>query len=72
MLFLTICFAPIIFIGWCYVKIIEFIVAFVSFELKCAAVKKKDPEQYRRMKQEAYRITNGRHSGYWTMRWSRK
>ena len=65
MLFFTICFAPIAFVGWCFVKAFEIIAGFLKFDLKCAAVKKKNPEQYRRMKEQAFRMTNGGNSGYW-------
>lgn len=70
MLFFIICFAPIAFVGWCFVKTIEIVAGFLKFDLKCAAVKKKDPEQYRQMKEQAYRMTNNRNSGYWIIHWS--
>ena len=70
MLFFIICFAPIAFVGWCFVKTIEIVAGFLKFDLKCAAVKKKDPEQYRQLKEQAYRMTNNRNSGYWIIRWS--
>ena len=37
----TICFAPILFVGWCLVKTIEIVVGFLKFDLRCAAVKKE-------------------------------
>ena len=70
MLFFIICFAPIAFVGWCFVKTIEIVAGFLKFDLKCAAVKKKDPEQYRLMKEQAFRMTNGVNSGYWIIHWS--
>ena len=47
-----------------FVKTIEIVAGFLKFDLKCAAVKKKNPEQYRQMKEQAYRMTNNRNSGY--------
>ena len=70
MLFFIICFAPIAFVGWCFVKTIEIVAGFLKFDLKCAAVKKKDPQLYRQMKEQAYRMTNNRNGGYWIIHWS--
>ena len=67
MIFLAICFAPILFLGWCFVKTIEIIAGFLRFDLSCAAVKKKNPELYRQMKEEAFRMTNGGNSAYWVI-----
>ena len=72
MLFFIICFAPIAFVGWCFVKTIEIVAGFLKFDLKCAAVKKKAPEQYRQMKEQAFRMTNGVNSGYWIIHESSK
>ena len=72
MIILTIAFAPLLFVGWCFVKTIEIVAGFLKFDLKCAAVKKKDPEQYRRMKEQAFRMTNGVNSGYWIIHESSK
>ena len=59
MIFLIIAFAPLLFVGWCFVKTIEIVAGFLKFDLRCAAVKKKNPELYRQMKEEAFRMTNG-------------
>ena len=67
MLFFIICFAPIAFVGWCFVKTIEIVAGFLKFDQKCAAVKKKDPEKYRQMKEEAFRMTNSGNSAYWVI-----
>ena len=72
MLFFTICFVPIAFVGCCFVKTVEIVAGFLKFDLKCAAVKKKDPEQYRQMKEQAFRMTNGVNSGYWIIHESSK
>ena len=72
MLFFIICFASIAFVGWCFVKTIEIVAGFLKFDIKCAAVKKKDPEQYRQMKEQAFRMTNGVNSGYWIIHESSK
>lgn len=65
MIFLIIAFAPLLFVGWCFIKTIEIVVGFLKFDLRCASVKKKNPELYRQMKEEAFRMTNGCNTSYW-------
>ena len=72
MIILTIAFAPLLFVGWCFVKTIEIVAGFLKFDMRCAAVKKKNPELYRQMKEEAFRMTNGVNSGYWIIHESSK
>ncbi len=65
MIILIIAFAPLLFVSWCFVKTIEFVAGFLKFDLRCASVKKKNPELYRQMKDEAFRMTNGCNNAYW-------
>ena len=65
MIILTIAFAPLLFVGWCFVKTIEIVAGFLKFDMRCAAVKKKNPQLYRQMKEEAFRMTNCGNSAYW-------
>ncbi len=72
MIFLAICFAPLLFVGWCFLKTIEIVAVFLKFDMRCAAVKKKNPELYRQMKEEAFRMTNSGNSAYWVIHHANK
>lgn len=72
MLFMTICLSPILFIGWCFVKTIQFVVNYLKFDLRCASVKRKNPELYRQMKEAEFRMTNGRSYAYWVIKHNNK
>ena len=71
MIILMIAFAPLLFVGWCFVKTIEIVAGFLKFDLRCAAVKKKDPALNRQMKEEAFRMTNCGNSAYWIIHHSK-
>lgn len=71
MIILLIAFAPLLFVGWCFVKTIEIVVGFLRFDLRCASVKKKNPQLYRQMKEEAFRVTNCGNSAYWIIHHSK-
>ncbi len=71
MIFLIIGFAPILFVGWCFVKTIEIVAGFLRFDMRCAAVKRKNPQMYRQMKEEAFRMTNCGNSAYWIIHHSK-
>nr|WP_297709552.1 hypothetical protein [uncultured Butyrivibrio sp.] len=67
MMFLMICFAPILFVFWVIWQTIVIVVRFLSFDIKCASVKKKNPEQYRYLKNEEARIKNCGGKTFWVM-----
>ncbi len=71
MIILAIAFAPLLFVGWCFVKTIEIVAGFLRFDLRCASVKKKNPQLYRQMKEEAFRMTNCGNSAYWIIHHSK-
>lgn len=72
MIFLAICFAPLLFVGWCFIKTIEIVAGFLKFDMRCAAVQKRNPELYRQMKEEAFRMTNCGNSAYWVIHHANK
>ena len=67
MMFLMICFAPVLFVFWVIRQTIVIVARFLSFDIKCALVKKKNPEQYRYLKNEEARITNCGGKTFWVM-----
>ena len=59
MMFMLIIFSPVLFVLWCVVKTIDIMVRFISFDAKLASIKRSDPELYKQMRKEAYKISNG-------------
>ena len=59
MMFMMIIFSPVLFVLWCVVKTIDIMVRFISFDAKLASTKRSNPELYKQMRKEAYRISNG-------------
>ena len=55
---------PLLFVGWCLVMTIQIVSGFMKFHMKCASVKKKNPELYRQMKEMEFRMTNGGNHTY--------
>lgn len=72
MIFFIIVFAPMAFVIWLTWQTIVITARFIGFGLKCASVKRKDPELYRHMKYQGARIMNGYRSPYWMIRHYRR
>ena len=50
--------APVFFILWVTVKTIVIMAKFISFDIKLASIKRSNPELYKKMRREAFLITN--------------
>ncbi|SCY22977.1 hypothetical protein SAMN02910371_01492 [Butyrivibrio sp. INlla14] len=65
MLFFLICFVPVAFALWIYWQAMAICVRYISFYIKCAMIKKKNPKLYRHLRNKEFRMTNGCGCSYW-------